>query len=159
MQEEYNSLRAQGTRVLVPSPKDRAIVGSKWVYTVKKNPDGSVSTYKARLVAHGFSQEHGIDYLDTFQLPDIAYAVNTVCQFMSSLTEFHFGAIKRILGYLQGSIDSSVLYSANTLPRLNAFSDSNWAADLNTKRSVTGYVVFLGNNPISWQSKKQNLVS
>ena len=51
MQEEYDSLRAQGTCVLVPAPKDRYIVGSKWVYKVKKNPDGSVSRYKARLVA------------------------------------------------------------------------------------------------------------
>ncbi|KAM1191970.1 hypothetical protein PS1_012541 [Malus domestica] len=61
MQEEYDSLRAQGTWILVPAPEDRSIVGSKWVYKVKKNPDGSVSRYKARLVAQGFSQEHGVD--------------------------------------------------------------------------------------------------
>lgn len=64
MQEDYDSLRGQGTWVLVPSPEDRAIVGSQWVYKIKKSPDGSVSKYKARLVAQGFSQEHGIDYLD-----------------------------------------------------------------------------------------------
>lgn len=61
-----DSLRSQGTWVLVPPPSDRSIVGSKWVYKVKKNHDGSVSRYKARLVAQGFSQEQGIDYLDTF---------------------------------------------------------------------------------------------
>lgn len=42
---------------------------------------------------------------------------------------------------------------------LNAFSNSDWVADLNTRRSVIGYVVFLGNNPISRQSKKQSSVS
>lgn len=42
---------------------------------------------------------------------------------------------------------------------LSAFSYSNWVADLNTRRLVTSYVVFLGHNPISWQAKKQNSVS
>ncbi|XP_070660445.1 uncharacterized mitochondrial protein AtMg00810-like [Malus domestica] len=293
------------------------IVGSKWVYKVKKNPDGSVSRYKARLVAQGFSQEYGIDYLDTFspvvrhttvphawnskftsyltvlefhaspsdtslfvkkddsdiiilllyvddiiltgsnplkvqkviqelsevfemkdmgqltyflglqvqykadgsvfvnqskynkdlvhkasmesckpattpckphhqmlhsegQLltdptsyrsivgslqyltftrPDIAFAVNIVCQFMSSPTDIHFGAVKRIIRYLQGTMNIGITFSANTVSKLTAFSDSDWAADLNTRRSITGYVVYLGHNPISWQSKKQNSVS
>lgn len=51
MQEEYNYLRAQGTWELVPPPDDRSIIGSKWVYKLKKNLDGSISRYKARLVA------------------------------------------------------------------------------------------------------------
>ncbi|KAM1595278.1 hypothetical protein ACFX10_001586 [Malus domestica] len=379
MHEEYDSLRAQGTWLLVPALEDRTIVGSKWVYKVKKNPDDSVSRYKARLVAQGFSQEHGIDYLDTFspvvchttvriilslaamnhwtlrqldiknaflhgdlqeevymqqpqgfidpsypshvckmvkslyglkqaprawnskftsyltvlefhasasdtslfvkkddsdiiilllyvddiiltgsnplkiqkviqelsevfklkdmgqltyflglqvqynadgsvfvnqskyvkdlvhkagmdsckpattpckphhqmlhsegQLltdltsymsivgslqyltftrPDIAFAINTVCQFMSSPTDIHFGAVKRIIRYLQGTMHIGITFSANTVSKLTAFSDSDWAADLNTRRSITGYVVYFGNNPISWQSKKQHSVS
>ncbi|KAM1712704.1 hypothetical protein ACFX12_023548 [Malus domestica] len=379
MQEEYDSLRAQGTWKLVPPPENRSIVGSKWVYKVKKNPNGSISRYKARLVAQGFSQEHGVDYSDTFspvvrhttvriiialaamnrwelkqldiknaflhgelqeevymkqpqgfvdpshpthvckllkslyglkqaprawnskftsyllamgftasvsdtslfmksdsvdiiilllyvddiiltgsssvkvqnvvqelstvfdlkdlgrltyflglqiqyksngdifvhqakyikdlihksgmdsckpattpckphsQLlcsegtlladpstyrsvvgslqyltftrPDIAFAVNAVCQYMNSPTEIHFGAVKRILRYLQGTLHNGIMYSAASHPTLTAFSDSDWAADLNTRRSVTGYVVYLGENPISWQSKKQTSVS
>lgn len=55
MQEEYNALKAQGTWHLVSPPLDRSIIQSKWVYKIKKNPDGSVSTYKARIVAQGFS--------------------------------------------------------------------------------------------------------
>ncbi|KAM0994541.1 hypothetical protein EV2_010368 [Malus domestica] len=66
MQEEYDSLRAQGTWILVPPPENRAFVGNKWVYMVKKNLDRNIAQYKARLVAQGFSQELGIDYLDTF---------------------------------------------------------------------------------------------
>lgn len=58
MQEEYDSLRAQGTWSLVHLPTNRAIVGSKWVFKMKKNIDGSVSRYKVRFVAQGFSQEH-----------------------------------------------------------------------------------------------------
>lgn len=51
MQDEYNALKAQGTWQLIPPPLDRSIIGSKWVYKIKKNPDGSVSRYKPRLMA------------------------------------------------------------------------------------------------------------
>ncbi|KAM0961728.1 hypothetical protein ACFX2A_021434 [Malus domestica] len=78
---------------------------------------------------------------------------------MHTPTELHFGAVKRIIRYLKGTIHTGINYTANTLFSLSAFSDSDWAADLNTRRSVTGYVVFLGHNPISWQAKKQNSVS
>ncbi|XP_028948155.1 uncharacterized mitochondrial protein AtMg00810-like [Malus domestica] len=99
-----------------------------------------------------------LQYL-TFTRPDIAFAVNTVCQYMNSLTEIHFGDVKRILRYLQGTLHTGIVYSAASHPTLTAFSDSDWAAYLNTRRSVTGYVVYLGENPISWQSKKQTSVS
>lgn len=66
MQEKYDSLRVQSTWSLVSAPDNRSIVGSKWVYKVKKNHGGSISKYKARLVAQGFSQEHSVDYSDTF---------------------------------------------------------------------------------------------
>lgn len=66
MLEEIKALEKQGTWSLVPCPKDRIIVGSKWIYKVKKNPDGSISRYKGRLVAQGFSQAKGLDYDETF---------------------------------------------------------------------------------------------
>lgn len=54
---------------------------------------------------------------------------------------------------------TGIIYSTETSPQISAFLDSDWAADLNARKSVTGYVVFLGNNPISWQYKKQTSVS
>ena len=51
---------------LVPRPKSRTIIGSKWVYTIKVKSDGTLDQYKARLVAQGYKQEYGIDYEDTF---------------------------------------------------------------------------------------------
>ena len=51
---------------LVELPKDRKPVGSKWVFKVKINADGSVERCKARLVAQGYSQKEGLDYDETF---------------------------------------------------------------------------------------------
>ena len=66
MRSEFKSLLENDTWELVPAPKDKNIVGSKWVFKVKRNQDGSVDRYKARLVAKGFSQMKGIDYNEVF---------------------------------------------------------------------------------------------
>ncbi|XP_050104784.1 uncharacterized mitochondrial protein AtMg00810-like [Malus sylvestris] len=94
-----------------------------------------------------------LQYL-TFTRPDLAYAVNTACQYMHTPTEVHYDLVKRILRYVLGSLEYGLTYSSSSNPSLVAFSDSDWAADPNTRRSVTGFVVYLGYNPISWQSKK-----
>ncbi|KAM1340841.1 hypothetical protein ACFX2H_039173 [Malus domestica] len=379
MQEEFNALKTQGTWILIPPPSHRSVIGSKWVYKVKKNPDASISRFKARLVAQGYSQEHGLDYSETFspvvrhttvrlilalaaqfswqlrQLdiknvflhgdleeevymqqpqgfvdatcpdhvcklvkslyglkqapqawnskftsflpaigfksslsdtslfvkvdggdiillllyvddiiltgsnsvkiqsiiddlagvfdlkdmgrltyflglhiqyrddgslfisqtkyakdvlqkagmenckftstpskphtqilagegtllsdpshyrsivgalqyltftrPDIAHSVNMVCQFMAQPTDLHMFLVKRILRYIQGTIGYGLQYTKSKEFNITAYSDSDWAADINTRRSITGFVVYLGTNPISWQSKKQSTVS
>ncbi|VVA28366.1 PREDICTED: Retrovirus-related Pol poly from transposon, partial [Prunus dulcis] len=95
-----------------------------------------------------------LQYL-TFTRPDIAYSVNTVCQFINNPTEHHFFLVKRILRYLQGTLSHGFTYSSLGPLLLSAYSDSDWADDINTRRSTTGFVVYLGSNPVSWQSKKQ----
>ncbi|KAL6269518.1 hypothetical protein ACE6H2_026429 [Prunus campanulata] len=98
-----------------------------------------------------------LQYL-TFTRPDLSYSVNTVCQYMTTPTEAHFDLVKRILRYIQGTIQYGIHFTTGPW-HLQAYSDADWAGDLNTRRSTTGFVVFLGNNPISWQSKKQGSVS
>ncbi|XP_022143489.1 uncharacterized protein LOC111013365 [Momordica charantia] len=96
----------------------------------------------------------------TFTRPDIAFAVGKLSQFMHAPCESHLVAAKRILRYLSGSLQFSIMFqrSSSNL-RLHAFSDSDWAGDSHDRRSTSGFVIFLGSNPISCGSKKQSTVS
>ena len=66
MLEEIQMIEKNNTWELVDRPKDREVIGVKWVYKTKLNPDGSIQKYKARLVAKGFKQKLGVDYYETY---------------------------------------------------------------------------------------------
>jgi len=61
-------LHVNRTWTLVPFHPSMNVVGSQWVYKIKRRSDGSIERYKARLVARGFTQQKGIDYSKTFSL-------------------------------------------------------------------------------------------
>ena len=64
--EEFNWHLANGTWTLVELPPGMKAIGSKWVFRIKHNADGSIERFKARLVAQGFSQRPGQDYFETY---------------------------------------------------------------------------------------------
>ncbi|GBN68868.1 Retrovirus-related Pol polyprotein from transposon TNT 1-94 [Araneus ventricosus] len=66
MKEEMDSLEANNTWKLVNLPQDRKAIGSRWVYKIKKNADGTVQRFKTRLVAKCYSQKVGVDFNETF---------------------------------------------------------------------------------------------
>jgi hypothetical protein len=66
IQSEYDSLIGRNTWDLVCLPAGRRTVRRKWVFTTKRNADGSIARYKARLCGKGFSQVHGLDFAETF---------------------------------------------------------------------------------------------
>ncbi|GKC04657.1 ribonuclease H-like domain-containing protein, partial [Tanacetum coccineum] len=66
MYDEYNALIKNSTWVLVPKPPNVNVVRSMWLFRHKYHADGSLSRYKARLVANGRSQQFGVDCDDTF---------------------------------------------------------------------------------------------
>lgn len=70
-----------------------------------------------------------LQYL-TFTRLNIAFIVDTVCQFMTLPTDIHFGDVKRIIRYLQRTINIGIAFFADAVTQLNAFLNSDWVADL-----------------------------
>lgn len=66
MEEEIKMIEKNKTWEMVDRPPNKEVIGVKWVYKTKLNPEGSVQKHKARLVAKGYSQLPGIDYTETF---------------------------------------------------------------------------------------------
>ena len=64
--EELESLIRNGTWDIVPKPTGRDVITCKWVFKIKRNAEGDIERYKARLVARGFSQKYGVDYDEVF---------------------------------------------------------------------------------------------
>ena len=83
--------------------------------------------------------------------------------FMSQPRKTHWQAGLRILRYLQATPDHGIFYAAGTDPHddlvLHGWTDSDWAGDLDTRRSTIGYCFILGSGAITWSSKKQLIVA
>jgi hypothetical protein len=73
--------------------------------------------------------------------------------------EPHLAALKRILRYVRGTLHLGLLLRPTTLADLVVYTDADWAGCPDTRRSTSGYAVFLGDNLVSWSSKRQNTVS
>ena len=85
----------------------------------------------------------------TFTRPDISYAVQQVCLLMHDPRETHLAALKRILRYVRGTLHMGLLIRPSTPADLVVYSDADWAGCPDTRRSTSGYAVFLGDNLVS----------
>src|SRR5881275_1429348 len=90
--------------------------------------------------------------------PDIMCAVGQLSQFLNKPTSKHLLAAKRILRYLKGTLNLGIHYGHPATP-LVGFLDADWAGNLDTRRSTTGYVVMLNNGAVAWRSQYQAMVA
>ena len=92
--------------------------------------------------------------------PDIATAVGVVSRHLENPGQAHWSAVKRIFRYLRGTTGVGICYgTSKNLGVLEGYSDADWAGDLDSRRSTTGYVFTLGGGAISWNSKRQATVA
>ncbi|XP_074363496.1 uncharacterized protein LOC141704047 [Apium graveolens] len=90
---------------------------------------------------------------------DLAYSVHILSQFMQEPRTEHGEAALRVVPYLKGTSCQGILLRADSELTLQGWYDSDWAACPITRRSLTGWMVFLGNSPVSWKTEKQNIIS
>jgi hypothetical protein len=100
-----------------------------------------------------------IMYAVTGSRPDLAYTITFLSQFNSCPNNTHLQAAKRVLRYLNGTKDWVLFYPAKQPLVLEGFADASYANDLDTRRSVSGYLFTFGNCAISWKSSKQKSVA
>ncbi|GJW38223.1 ribonuclease H-like domain-containing protein, partial [Tanacetum coccineum] len=99
-------------------------------------------------------------YLTTTR-PDIAYTVSCLSQFMHNPLKSHLKIALKVIRYLKGypSKGVNVIRTSTSVNVLKAYTDADWTRCTDTRRSVTGYCVFMNNSLVSSKSKKQNTMS
>ncbi|MCI13110.1 hypothetical protein A2U01_0034224, partial [Trifolium medium] len=79
--------------------------------------------------------------------------------YMERPTEIHLAAAKRVLRYLQGSMSFGILYTRGSDCELEGWTDSDYACDVDDRKSTSRYVFMYGTGVVSWSSKKQAIVT
>uniref|UniRef100_A0A803QCK0 Reverse transcriptase Ty1/copia-type domain-containing protein n=1 Tax=Cannabis sativa TaxID=3483 RepID=A0A803QCK0_CANSA len=99
-----------------------------------------------------------LQYL-TITRPNIFFTVNKLIQYLAVPKNFHMNAAQRALQYIKHCPGQGIFFPANFVIHLRAYTDVDWAACPDTRRSTIGFCIFLGDSLISWKSKKQQTVS
>lgn len=106
---ELENHAANGTWVMCDLPKGGKLVGCKWVFVVKYDEHGRIVRYKARLVAQGFTQRHGIDYEETFA-PTIRYETLRIFLAFVAYYDWELYQADVVAAYLHGDLDKDTMF-------------------------------------------------
>jgi hypothetical protein len=91
---------------------------------------------------------------------NISYAVNNICQFMQHPWDTHLIAVKRIFRYLKGTLNIGLNFvKAPLLIALHGFCDADWAGSRDDHHSTTGFAIYISDDLLSWEAKKQATMS
>nr|XP_020186428.1 uncharacterized mitochondrial protein AtMg00810-like [Aegilops tauschii subsp. strangulata] len=120
------------------------------VSALEGSPASDASLYRSIVGA--------LQYL-TLTRPDLQYVVQQVCLHMHAPRDYHWTLVKRILRYIRGTMALGLILMASTSLEMVAYSDADWAGCPDTRRSTSGYCVYLGPSLISWSSKRQPTIS
>jgi hypothetical protein len=95
----------------------------------------------------------------TVSRPDISYAVGEVSKYLENPKECHVAAVKRILRYLKATSKYHIKYKAMNEIKFEGFTDADFARDIETRKSTTGYVFLINDSAITWRSHTQKTVA
>lgn len=98
-------------------------------------------------------------YLAIATRPDIRFAVGNVSRYLDRPAEAHVNAVKRILRYVKGSLETGIRFKGGNDLLFCGYSDADYAGDKQTARSTSGYIFMLGGGVISWNSERQKSVA
>ena len=98
-------------------------------------------------------------YLMLKTRPDLSFSITVLSQFNSRPTQEHHKYVQRILRYIKNSKNLCLHLESSNDFNLVAYADASFAPNLYNRKSISGYIIFLGNSPISWKTKKQNIIA
>ncbi|XP_020676317.1 uncharacterized protein LOC110095215 [Dendrobium catenatum] len=149
MASEFLALQQQGTWTLVPAPPNQMILGSRWTYKIKTNPNGTIAHYKARLVAQGHRQEYGLNYTETFS-PVAKFPSLRVFLTVAFNNHWPLHQLDVTNAFLHGSLNEQIFmkqptgFENNQLPNHVCFSKNRFM--VSNKLPANDDILFTGND-------------
>jgi hypothetical protein len=95
----------------------------------------------------------------TASRPDISFSVGVCARFQANPKESHLTVVKRILRYVNGTVNFGISFSRNTNLEFVGYSDADWAGNVDDRKITSSGCFYVGTNLVAWMSKKQNSIS
>uniref|UniRef100_T1JF44 Reverse transcriptase Ty1/copia-type domain-containing protein n=1 Tax=Strigamia maritima TaxID=126957 RepID=T1JF44_STRMM len=171
MNDEVETLRERNVFKEVVRTPDLKVLDHKWVFVQKRDAGGKVVRHRARLVARGFLQDYGKEFTEVY---------NPVAMDVLDASEYPYRTLVGILMFISRYNRPDICVAINILARynsapntkekcihlsksldldVNCYVDASWATSVKDRKSITGYLICVGRNPIIWRCTKQSLVT